>query len=240
LSKQAEGVLDRLRGGLIVSCQARGHNPLAAPMFMAAIARAAELGGAVGIRASGAEYIAAIRAQVQLPIIGIDKVWSGDSDIYITPTFAIAQPIAGAGADIIAIDGTPRPRPCGEWLADLIGRIHDELRKPVMADVSTWEEGVMAAELGADLVATTLSGYTPYSRQDPGPDLDMLRQLVERVETPVIVEGKIWRPEEARRALALGAWAVAVGTAITNPMEITRRFVANLGGGDHDGSLPRV
>jgi putative N-acetylmannosamine-6-phosphate epimerase len=232
-------LLNQVRGGLIVSCQARDENPLAAPVFMAAMARAAQLGGALGIRASGAENIRAIRARVELPIIGIDKVWSQDSDVYITPTFCTAQPIAESGADIIAIDGTPRHRPGGETLADLIDGIHNQLGKPVMADVSTWQEGVAAAQLGADVVATTLSGYTSYSRQAQGPDLEMLQQLLGRVDVPVIVEGKIWYPEDARRALELGAWAVVVGTAITNPMEITRRFATITRGEIYRGPLPR-
>jgi len=228
-------VLERLRGGLIVSCQARGENPLAGLAFMAAMAQAAELGGAVGIRASGAADIAAIRARVHCPIIGIDKVWTDGFEVYITPTFAAAGPIAAAGADIVAVDGTPRPRAQGETLAHLIRRIHDDLGTLVMADASTWEEGVAAAELGADIVATTMSGYTPYSRQASGPDLEMLRQLARHVDVPIIVEGKIWHPEEVRQALDLGAWAVVVGTAITNPLEITRRFVAAIRGEAYRG-----
>jgi putative N-acetylmannosamine-6-phosphate epimerase len=191
---------------------------------MAAMARAAEAGGAVAIRANGADDIAAIRAVTRLPIIGIAKRWSEGFDVYITPDIADARAVATAGADLIAIDATPRPRD-GTKLAELIGLIKTELGKKVFADISTMEEGIAAVQLGCDVVATTLSGTTPYSPRLPGPDLDLVRALVAAVDVPVVAEGRFWAPEEVARALALGARAVVIGTAITNPREITRRFV---------------
>ncbi|WP_337871577.1 N-acetylmannosamine-6-phosphate 2-epimerase [Meiothermus sp.] len=208
---------------LIVSCQARTDNPLHGPQFMAAMALAAEQGGAKAIRANGPEDVRAIRAVTTLPIIGINKCWMQGYEVYITPDFAAALEVAEAGADVIGLDATMRLRP-KESLAELITRIHD-LGKPVFADVSTLEEGVVAAGLGADFVATTLAGYTPYSRKTEGPDFELLGQLVEELDVPIVAEGRFWTPEAVSRAFELGASAVVVGTAITNPREITRRFV---------------
>ena len=216
--------MSALPSGLIVSCQARADNPLHGPVHMAAMARAAEAGGAVAIRANGAIDVAAIRAATRLPIVGIAKRWSDGFDVYITPDIADARAVAAAGADLIAIDATPRPRD-GTKLAELVQRIKTELGKPVFADISTVEEGVAAARLGCDVVATTLAGTTQYSRRLPGPDLDLIRALVAAIDVPVVAEGRFWTPDEVAQAFALGARAVVIGTAITNPREITRRFV---------------
>lgn len=219
-------VIQRIRNGLIVSCQAREGEPMDRPEHLAAFAKSAEMGGAKGIRANRPENIAAIRAQVDLPIIGIYKVDYADSPVYITPTFADAAAVARAGADIIAVDGTQRTRPLGESLEGLISRIHDELGLPVMADVSTWEEGVAAERAGADLVATTLAGYTEYSRKAEGPDLLLVEELVNACSVPVMAEGRFATPEQVAEAFRLGAHAVVVGAAITQPISLTQRFVA--------------
>lgn len=220
-------VLEALRGGLIVSCQAAGENPLTGADMMAKMARAAEMGGAVGIRANGPEDVRAIRAAVDLPVIGLYKQDHPGFDVYITPTWSAAGEVIEAGAEIVALDGTERPRPGGETLKDLIERIHGAGRL-VMADISTLEEGVRAAELGADLVGTTLSGYTPYSPQQEGPDLALVEALARKIAVPVIAEGRYWTPEDVNAALERGAFAVVVGTAITNPWKITERFVGKL------------
>jgi putative N-acetylmannosamine-6-phosphate epimerase len=210
--------------GLIVSCQAREDNPLHGPQFMAAMARAAIAGGAAGIRANGVADIRAIRAITALPIIGLNKRWRDGFEVYITPGLADAREIAAVGADIIAIDATPRPRD-GEALGELIRRIRRELDRPVLADVSTLEEGIEAARLGCDFVATTLSGYTSHSRSGgEGPDLGLVDALVSTLDVPVIAEGRYATPGDVARAFEWGARAVVVGTAITNPREITRRF----------------
>jgi N-acylglucosamine-6-phosphate 2-epimerase len=220
-------VIDKLRGRLIVSCQALPEEPLHGPIFMAAMAKAAALGGAGGIRANGETDIAAIRQVVTLPILGIRKRKVSGTEIYITPEFADAQAVVRAGADLVALDGTIRPRPLSEpSLPQLIARIHDELRVPVMADCSCMADAEASAVAGADLLATTLSGYTDHGRPPcEGPDLDLIHALAERFSLPIIAEGRFYRPEQVAEAFARGAFAVVVGSAITRPHEITRRFV---------------
>jgi len=216
--------LGSLGGGLIVSCQAAAGSPLRDTPVMVAMARAAEQGGAVGIRANGAEDISAIRACVSLPIIGIYKQDLPGYDVRITLTLAAARAVVAAGASIVAVDGTARPHPDGLSARQLIARCRAELGVPVMADVSTLEEGLAAAEAGADIVATTLSGYTAYSRQLATPDFRLIEELATAMSLPVIAEGRMATPEDARRALDAGAFAVVVGAAITRPEWITERF----------------
>jgi N-acylglucosamine-6-phosphate 2-epimerase len=213
-------------GAVVVSCQARADNPLHGPVYMSAMARAAEAGGAKGLRANGAEDVAAIRAVTALPIVGISKVWDERYPVYITPGFESAAQIARAGADIIGLDATPRPRD-GEPVERLIARIRSELGTEVFADVATLEEGRAAHAFGATYVATTLSGYTPETaaRRAAGPDLDLLSALVAALPVPVIAEGRFDTPDLVAAAFERGAHAVVVGTAITNPREITRKFV---------------
>ncbi|MDD2430264.1 MAG: N-acetylmannosamine-6-phosphate 2-epimerase [Firmicutes bacterium] len=219
-------VLDQLKGGLVVSCQAKEGSPFRKPVIMAAMAKAAEQSGAVGIRANGYDDIKAIREEVNLPIIGILKNDYPGFDVYITPTFEDAKLVASAGADIIAIDATPRKRPNGETFKELIDRIHDELNLLVMADCSTAEEGLQAAKLGADIVATTMSGYTEYSKEtlNKGPDVAMLQALVENAGVPVIAEGRFNEPGDVQKALSIGALAVVVGTALTAPEWRMKQF----------------
>lgn len=214
------------KGALVVSCQARADNPLHGPVYMSAMALAAEAGGAKGIRANGVDDVAAIRAVTALPIIGIAKVWDDRFPVYITPGFDHAAQIAKAGADIVGLDATPRPRD-GEPVERLIGRIRSELGKEVFADIATLEEGRAAHAHGATYVATTLSGYTEgtASRKGTGPDLELLSALVAAVPVPVVAEGRFDTPELVAEALRRGAHAVVVGTSITNPREITRKFV---------------
>jgi len=219
--------IEQIRGGLIVSCQAEEGDPFFEPALMAKFAQAAELGGAVGVRAKWPD-IPAIRAACGLPILGIDKVHIEGCEVYITPRFEDAQRIVEAGAAIVALDCTPRPRPGGETAEHLVKRIKSELKVPVMADISTLAEAIAAEGAGADIVATTLSGYTSYSRRGDGPDWGLLDSILRAVRVPVIAEGGIWTPAEARCALDLGAWAVVVGTAITRPTDMTKRFVGAL------------
>ncbi|MCL4722376.1 MAG: putative N-acetylmannosamine-6-phosphate 2-epimerase [Gammaproteobacteria bacterium] len=187
------------------------------------MARAAELAGAVGIRAEGARDIAAIRAAVELPIIGIRKILDG-RPVYITPDLDLAAEVVRAGADIVAVDATLRPRG-GPEPGELIGRIRAELQVPVMADIDGVAAAEAAAAAGADLVATTLSGYTG-GPVPPEPDYRLIAELAGRLEVPVVAEGRLWTPEDVARAFEAGAWAVVVGTAVTNPMRITARLVA--------------
>jgi N-acylglucosamine-6-phosphate 2-epimerase len=231
----------KIKGGLIVSCQAPENTPLGKPVVLAALAEAAVRGGAAGIRANLPQNIRAIRELVQVPIIGIYKHTLPNYPVYITPTSEHARAVVEAGADIVAIDATDRDRP--EPLHELIRRIHEELGVPVMADISTLEEGIAAEEMGADLVATTMSGYTPYTqhRRTMGADIALVAQLAQKVTVPVICEGRISSPEKARLALEAGAWAVVVGTAITAIDQVTARFVERMrqrtaGNGNEDGT----
>ncbi|GHA34752.1 putative N-acetylmannosamine-6-phosphate 2-epimerase [Devosia pacifica] len=211
------------KGGLIVSCQAREDNPLHGPMFMAAMALAARDGGACAIRANGPEDVKAVKA-TGLPVIGIHKVFDEASPVYITPTIAAAEALSGAGADIIALDCTMRQR-SGDPADAIIQHVRDTLGLEVFADVSTLEEGMAAASMGATYVATTLSGYTDASAPKPeGPDLALIAELSARIDIPVVAEGRFNTPELARAAIDAGAHAVVVGTMITNPREITRSF----------------
>jgi putative N-acetylmannosamine-6-phosphate epimerase len=218
------------KGALVVSCQARSDNPLHGPVYMAAMARAAEAGGAKGIRANGVEDVAAIRAVTALPIVGIAKIWDDRFPVYITPGFAQAEQIARAGADIIGLDATPRPRD-GEPVEHLIGRVRAELGREVFADIATLQEGRAAHAAGATYVATTLAGYSEEtaSRKAQGPDLELLSALVAEISAPVVAEGRFDTPELVAEAFRRGAHAVVVGTAITNPREITKKFVRAIG-----------
>src|SRR4051794_12790490 len=159
-----DSVVESLSGKLIVSCQALADEPLYGSIYMAAMARAAALGGAAGIRANGADDIAAIRAAVTLPILGINKRRGTGFEVFITPDYADARLVVEAGAHIVALDGSNGPRPGGETLSAIIGRIHDELHVPVMADCSCLEDGLYAEAAGADIIATTLAGYSKHGR----------------------------------------------------------------------------
>lgn len=224
-----EGLFERIQGGLIVSCQAVEDSPLHGPQFMVAMAVAAERGGAAGIRANGPEDIRAIKKVCSLPVIGIYKRRDLSPDVYITPDLPSAEAAIRAGADIVALDGTQRPRPGGITLAKLIEAIKERFAIPVMADISTVDEALLAKACGADLVATTLSGYTPSTaHKKNGPDLELIRKLAGKVKVPIIAEGRFRTPEQTCQAIRLGAYAVVVGTAITNPQVITGWFTQAL------------
>ncbi|TAF05517.1 MAG: N-acetylmannosamine-6-phosphate 2-epimerase [Nostocales cyanobacterium] len=204
-----------LQKGLIVSCQAPVDSPLHNPMVIAAMAQASVNNGAVAVRIDTSNHIKSVREKVQVPIIGLWKQVISGSDVYITPQFHHAVAVAEAGADIIAIDATTRNRPGDEQLADIISRIHQELGKPVMADVDTFTSAKLAIDAGADIVGTTLFGYTAETKNFTPPGWELLIEIVEKLDTFIICEGGISSPEQAKKALALGADAVVVGTAIT-------------------------
>lgn len=219
-------ILGGLKGGLIVSCQALEDEPLHGAQIMAAMARAAVQGGAVGIRANSPADIAAIRAAVDLPIIGLFKETIPGYPVYITPTVQHAQAVASAGADIVALDATLRSRPGSLSAAAIIQEVKKATGRLVLADVAGYDEGLAAWKAGADAVSTTLSGYTDNSPHQPGPDFELLERLAASLSIPVIAEGRISTPQQAARALNLGAFAVVVGGAITRPQWITRQFVS--------------
>jgi N-acylglucosamine-6-phosphate 2-epimerase len=218
--------MNNINGGLIVSCQALECEPLYGSNIMGKMALAAFQGGAVGIRANTYEDIVAIKGNVNLPVIGIVKRDYKDSSIYITPTLKEVKEVAAAGAEIVALDCTLRMRPNGEKLDELLLAIRREFpHLLIMADISTFEEGINAERLGVDIISTTLSGYTEYTLPKDGPDLELIKDLISKVKVPVIAEGKIDTPEQAKQCLDLGAYAIVVGGAITRPKQITERFI---------------
>ena len=219
-----EGFIIQVKNQLIASCQALPDEPLFGSEIMTRMARAAQQGGARALRANTPVDIKAIKQEIDLPLIGIYKENIKGYNVYITPTIDHALAVADAGAEIIAIDATNQPRPSGD-LGEFIKEIHDKTGCLVMADISTYEEGVEAEKLGADLVSTTLSGYTPYSQQLDGPDLELITKLSKICTIPVIGEGKYHTPDQVIEALDRGATSVVVGGAISRPQQITARFV---------------
>lgn len=229
-------ILEKLRGGLIVSCQAEGDDPFNQPGEIARFARAAEMGGACGIRAREIENIQAVRQAVSLPIIGITKAEYLDGRVLITPDFDDIRAIVRAGADIVALDATDRVRPNGLRGHEFLARVKGECDRPLMADISNAAEAVAAMRAGADLVGLTLSGYTPETEAvtKDEPDWVLLDQVLRLVDAPVILEGRVWTPRQARRGIESGAFAVVVGTAITRPRVITMRFADAVRGATPD------
>lgn len=217
-------MLNDVKGKLIVSCQALKDEPLHSSFIMGRMARAAKEGGAVAIRAQGVEDIVEIKKVTGLSVIGIIKKCYNDSEIYITPTKKEVDKLLGTKCEMIALDATNRVRPNNETLKDLVDYIHDN-GILVMADISTYEEAVNAENLGADCVSTTLSGYTSYSKQGDGPDLELIRRLSKDLKIPVIGEGKINTPNDLKEAFENGAYSCVVGGAITRPQLITKKFV---------------
>lgn len=223
----ATEALSRLDGGLIVSCQAYPGEPMRDPRTMAQIARAAVAGGAAGIRLQGLDDIREA-ADLAVPLVGLWK--DGHDGVFITPTLEHALAVARAGADIVALDGTRRPRPDGRSLAETIARLRDAHDVLVMADCGSLDDAMAAEAAGADLLGTTLSGYTPDRPKTAGPDLELIALIAARCEKPVVAEGRIHSPESATAARRAGAFAVCVGTAITHPSTITSWFAGALAG----------
>ena len=226
------GALEVMRGGLVVSCQAPPGSPLAGPAHLVALARAAEAGGAAGIRAEGVDSVAAIKQAVRVPVIGLLKRAVPGSDVYITPELGDARDVAAAGADVVAVDATLRARPGGAGVRDFA----DALDVPLLADVDSLEAGMAARAEGAAAVATTLAGYTGGGPVPDEPDVDLVRALAERLDCPVIAEGRYGTPAQVRAAVEAGAFAVVVGTAITDAVALTRRLAAALEGGPGGGA----
>ena len=227
LNATTSGIIESWRGNLIVSCQAPEGTALRTPGTLARIAKAAVDGGAVGVRANGPEDVAAIRAAVDVPIIGIAKRLQADGKILITPSFESARDLVEAGADAIALDCTER----GQRLGALgrLTRIRAEFGLPVLADIATIEEARAAQAAGADFILTTLRGYTPETKHIQDFDVQFVRELANELKTPVIAEGRIGTPQQAAAAIEAGAFAVIVGTAITRPDAIARSFVSEMG-----------
>ena len=222
-------IISQIKHKVIVSVQAMPSEPLYKEECMAAMMQSVVKGGAAALRVAGVRDVINAKKLFKIPVIGITKPDIIPSNwqeiVYITPTLKDVIELVQAGADIIAFDGTMRERPNGEKLEDLIKYI--KINKRIsMADVSTLEEGINAEQLGANILSTTLSGYTQFSQnRGSGPDFELLKQLVDNVNVPVVLEGRIWEPEEVDKAFEIGAHCVVIGSAITRPQLITKRFV---------------
>ena len=223
--------LDKLRNKIIVSVQAQDNEPLNSPDHLLAISESVINGGAGGLRLCGIQNIKHIKKQVQVPIIGLTKLQPTPINwldvVYITNTMKDLKELIKTGVECIAIDGTSRPRSDNSTIKDQIDLIKQN-KKLVLADVASFEDGMNAAELGADIISTTLSGYTKETRHkiNNGPDLDLLAELTEESPVPIILEGRIWNTDDVKKAFEIGAFAVVIGTAITRPHLITKRFVS--------------
>lgn len=217
-------VLDRLRRGLIVSVQAWPGSAIDDPYVLAAMAAAAQQNGAVGVRIQGVANLRAVRARVDVPMIGIIKREYPGFEPYITPTLEEVKAIVDCGAEIVAFDATGRERPAGTTIDALIEAIHAS-GAIAMADCATSADALCARAAGAEIVASTLCGYTPATKGHPLPALDLVRQMCE-LDAFVICEGGVRTPEQAAAALSAGADAVVVGTAITNTDALVREFAS--------------
>jgi len=217
-------MLNQIKGKLIVSVQALEDEPLHHPFIMAKMALAAKQGGAVGIRSNSKKDIIAIKKEVDLPVIGLVKKKYHDSEVFITPTKKEVLSLIDSGCDMIALDATQRKRPNGEMLHELIVLIHQH-HLLAMADISTLEEALFAEQLGFDCVSTTLSGYTPDSLHQEDPDFILIEKCVCTLKIPVIAEGRISEVWHLEKILAMNPHAIVIGSAITRPQMITRKFV---------------
>lgn len=220
-------MIEKIKGGLVVSCQALENEPLHSSYIMSKMAKAAEEGGAVGIRANSKEDVKAIQQETDLPIIGIVKRDYEDSNVYITATMKEIDELMETGCEMIALDATSQKRPAGQDLKTFVDAIREKYGQILlMADTSTLEEGIEAERLGFDVISTTLVGYTDYTKEENifKNDYALLKKYVDQINCPVIAEGGIDTPEKARDCLEAGAHAVVVGSAITRPQLITKRF----------------
>lgn len=216
-------MLEKIKGKLIVSCQALPDEPLHSSLIMSKMAIAAQMGGASGIRAQSKADIDAIKEVCDLPMIGIIKRNYSDSEVYITATKKEVAELLTTKCEMIALDATKRVRPNNEKVEDLVQMIHEHGRF-AMADCSTFEECMEAERIGFDVVSSTLCGYTDYSKLIDGPNFELIERCVKNLKVPFIAEGKINTPEELAKALELGAYCAVVGGAITRPQQITARF----------------
>ncbi|MGB4587762.1 MAG: N-acetylmannosamine-6-phosphate 2-epimerase [Clostridiaceae bacterium] len=229
--RNKEEIMKALRNEVIVSCQALPEEPLHSSFIMGKMAYAAYLGGARGIRANSVEDIREIKKTVDLPIIGIIKKVYDGCEVFITPTLVEIDALFEEGVDIIALDATNRIRPDGMSILEEFKIIRSRYPQQLfMADCSTYEEVKTAVELGFDFVGTTLSGYTPYTKGKKLPDIELIERIVNDFDTPVIAEGGISTPEELKEVFDKGVFCAVVGSAITRPMEITKRFISAVKG----------
>ena len=227
MKKSLNEVLDLVKGSIIVSCQALPSEPLYCEeiSLMPFMAKAAQMAGSKCIRTSSIRDVVEIKEKTGLPVIGLIKRNYDGYETYITPTMKEIDELVAADSDIIALDCTYMKRGNGQTINEFLKEIRDKYPDiPLMADISTFEEGVNAWKCGVDIVGTTMNGYTPHSEKTEGPNYELVAQLVEALPIPVIAEGRVHTPEQAAKMLELGAHAVVVGGAITRPLEIAQRF----------------
>lgn len=226
-------LLDAMKGGLIVSCQVQHDDPVYSEDFVLKMAKAAQWAGAVGIRANSPEQIKLIKDNVDLPMIGLWKIWHDDTDVFITPTLEAAKKVWEAGADVIALDCTAQITHEGKPAYELLPIVKKEIPQAVIfADVSNYDEAKRAVEMGADIVGPTLYGYTEETKHIEQPDLREFARMCRdfKDKSFMVMEGHIYTPEDAIKCLYLGADAVVVGSAITRPHLIAKRFVDLMSG----------
>lgn len=221
-------LFDSLKKGLIVSCQAENDDPFNKSEYVTLFAKAAIMGGAVGIRTEGFEKTKMIKENVNVPVVGLIKSYFEDGFVRITGSFKDVELLLETKCDIIAIDGTFRER---EGLSgpDFIEKVKSKYKNiVVMADISTYSDALACIKAGADCISTTLSGYTPQTLQkakDDLPDFALIEELKKVSIVPIFAEGRFNTPDLAAEAIKLGAWSVVVGTAITRPRVVTGWYV---------------
>ena len=221
-------MIKSLKNKVIVSVQAMPNEPVYKEDCMFAMMQSVVNGGASALRVAGARDVKNAKT-LGIPVIGLTKPdglpenWK--EIVYITPTLKEVNELIDAGADVVAFDGTRRPRPNNCTLQEIVSRIKSANRY-AMADIATYDEAMYCAELGVDIISTTLSGYTQESLSDSDtPDFELLQKIVENTDVPVILEGRIWEPSQVDKAFELGAHCVVIGSAITRPQLITKRFI---------------
>ena len=224
-------IIEKLKGKIIVSSQAMPDEPFYDEICMTAMMKSAIMGGAMALRVAGTRDVINAK-KLGIIVIGLTKPNKLPENwldvVYITPTIADVKTLINADADIIAFDGTTRKRPDNSNVQELISTIHSA-NKLAMADVSTFEEGILCAKLGADIISTTLSGYTSETKnKNNTPDFELLEKLIKSQPKPVFLEGRIWSPEDVTKAFKLKAHSVVIGSAITRPQLITKRFIEGI------------
>ncbi len=225
-SMDKEKVIEALAKGIVISCQALEDEPLHSSFIMGRMALAAQEAGAVGIRANSIEDIQEIQKEVKLPIIGIIKKDYENSNVYITATTKEVEALLEIGVEIIAMDATKQERPEGNSLEGLVRFVREKSDSVLlMADISTFEEAKRAAELGFDFIGTTLCGYTSYTKGQEIPNFNLIQKIKEELDVKLIVEGGIWETSQLEKILEFHPFSVVIGSAITRPQKIAKRFV---------------